>query len=222
MYDDDVEEERYIGSGVILSRKWIMSSSKSVKHRNGYYRNKDEIFVRVGSNYWSKHGSIHGIKEIVYLGNNETAVLCLISLKRQLPLIDLVQPVKLSHRRLIHDGKPLGYYGWKSSDDFPLRMRKKFIPASRTDVVVLDHNQCNEFSKNTSVPDSTFCCSETLKSLSCTHGIGFPLLDQQYLVGIHTEELCDSKYNATIHMFENVTIYYNWLEDIIPEIKIEN
>lgn len=216
-YDEDIEQQRYLGSGAILNHKWIMTSSKILRVNNGHFKQADGVFIRVGSDYWSEGGSVHEIKEIVYLGNKDTAPVSVISVTRSFPVSDLVQPVKLSRKRFISSHNSMGYYGWQSNDGLPLRMRKKRIASSQTGVDIVDNRECGEFNQTSDI----FCCREKLIPMFCTHNRGSPLLDGEYLFGIHVAKSCDPKYNSTLYVFENVVSYYSWLSAIVGDIAIE-
>lgn len=219
IYDEEVEEQRYLGSGVILNPKWIMTSCDVIRDtQNEHAKNAKGVFVRVGSDYWSKGGSVHEIKEIRYLGNKDTASLSLISVTPHCTFSDIVQPVIFNRKRVISKEKSLTYYGWQSNDELPLGMRRKYVRSSRTDVAIMDDRECREFNN---ASKNRLCCSERIIPMFCTHNRGAPLLNGEYLFGIHLAKSCD-KYNSTVHIFENVVSYYNWLRYVVGSIDIRD
>lgn len=213
VYDDNNEEQRYLGAALILSQTWLISSAEVVKNVRKKFKHSDGIYVRAGSNYWSKEGTVHEIDKInhdIDEGGKET-FLVFISVKEPFPKINTI--IKLSRKSALEQRSGVFImHGWKTSDDLPLEKRLKFKPSEKNQIRILSDNECDEVTGGLL---NVFCGVEIVPSDMCTNDLGFPLVQDNFFMAVQVHEYCDTNKNKAIHIFRDLSVYYDRLVDLI-------
>ncbi|KAF2883386.1 hypothetical protein ILUMI_22799 [Ignelater luminosus] len=211
VYVDDLNEQRYLCTAVILTFKWILSSSNCIKEEHtvssGIYR----IFVRAGSNYWIKGGSEHEIKRIV-AADSTTHTVTAIELQVEFPRLPSIRPVMLSTTSLYTNYGIAEMYGWRSNESLPLKYRKKYVKMVSELVIIYRDDICENIAER---QPHLFCAMEVKPQNDiCMYLRGFPLIRGKVLVGIDVGGICDHNRNITVHLIYEISYALNWLKGL--------
>lgn len=213
VYDDDNEEQRYLGAGLILSKMWVLSSAEVIKDIGKNFKSPDGIYVRTGSNYWSKGGTVHEIDKItqdIDEAGKET-FLVHIYVKEKFPKINTI--TKLSRTGALEQRSSIfTMFGWKVNDDLPLRKRFKFKPSEKKEIRILSDSECDDVTGGLL---NVFCGVEVIPSEMCTNDLGFPLLQDESVMAVQVHEYCDKEKNRAVHVFRDLSASYNRVVDLI-------
>lgn len=216
VYDDNYEEQRYLGAAAVMNPKWVLSSAQFVKDASKNFKRSEGLYVRAGSKYWSKEGLVHDIDQMIPVTGEEgeKTFLVLISLKQLFPEFDTIHIIKLGRKSVMAERSSslLTMHGWKTNDNLPLHKRLKFQPAESKEIKILRNSECDDVNEGLL---NVFCGVEVVPSETCTNDLGFPLLKENVLVGLQIHEHCDPENNTAVHVFQDIAVYYDRLVDLM-------
>lgn len=204
-YDDDLSEQIFIGTGVLVSRKWALTSSTIVKK---YINDLNKIQIRAISSYWSKGGIISDVDKIALaddIARETVAALRLTEL-----LSSLVNFVKLSFVTSYANSVVYSTYGWNANYSLALRLRRKYVSSIKAHVTAFDNDICPEITG-----PNKFCARPLFSTVyhPCYYEVGFAMLDKHdTLLGIKSGEIC--RKNQSVHIYHNVLPYAQWIKNI--------
>lgn len=203
-YDDDLSEQAFLGSGVLITYKWALTSSTTVME---YMDDISKIQVRGISQYWSRDGVLSDVKEIVLaeLGRKTIAALHLVTLLSN----DITFP-KISFERSYTNSAVYQIYGWNVNYNLALRLRKKHVSSIKIFVTAFNNDICPEITG-----EKTFCARPLYSSVyqPCYYETGFIMIDKfNTLLGIKSEEIC--RKDQSIHIYHNILDYADWIKNV--------
>lgn len=206
--NDDWIENTFAGSGVLVTRTWVLTVSSIVKK---HISNPLGIRIRAVSKYWNKDG-IYAIVDKIKLADyftEETMVL----LHLFESLGKTAVPMGLSSLTSITSGAKYAIYGWNVNHSLPQEQLIKNSKSIKTHVTMLhDNGACADLS----LENNTICgkASYTENYKPCYYELGFLLVDENSsLLGIKSGEFCESN-ASSIHMYHDVRPYAEWIKNI--------
>lgn len=201
-YDDDLYEQKFLGSGVLVTQKWALTTSTIVKHVS-------KIQVRITSSYWSTGGLTSDVNKIILADDFSTGTLAALRLTTPLPSSAI--PVKLSLGKVYTNNAMYPIYGWNVNYSLALRFRRKYASSIKVYVTAFDNDVCPEL---TTGPNQ-FCARPLYSTIyqPCYYEIGFALLDRyDTLLGIKSGEIC--RKSQSVHLYHNIANYVKWIKNV--------
>lgn len=204
-YDDDLSEQIFLGTGVLVTNKWALTTSTIV---NKYTFDRYRIQVRAGSGYWSKGGIVSDVDRVVLAEDSKKETIAALSLTASFS--NEISPIKISSHKFYTNNVVYPTYGWNANYSLALRLRKKHISSIKVYVTAFDNDICPEITEG-----KKFCARPLYSTVyqPCLYERGFAMVDRHnILLGIKSGEICSK--NQSVHVYHNVFLYVDWIRNI--------
>lgn len=201
---DKYNHFKYVCPVTILSKDYVLTAAECVKPSVHVLKH---MFVRVGSNSWSRNGMVHSIKEMKSSEptNNDAVVL----LKMMQPFVThpsiraiaLPRPIELTSLHV----KALS---WSGNYFTGYTLREKVAGVEEYKLLLFQNEQCQQEKKG----EKILCASEIYPRKYCFYDVGAPIFSGQNLIGVIVGWRCDS-FSSNMRFIANLFSYYNFLEN---------
>lgn len=203
-YDDDLSEEVFIGTGVLVTQRWALTSGTVVSK---YASDRPKIQVRAGSSFWCEGGFVSNVDKVILADVADKETIAAIYLTTSL---SHVIPVKVFPHKSYRNNVVFPTYGWNANYSLALRLRKKLISSIKVYVTAFDNDICPEITEG-----KKFCARPLYSTVyqPCFYEKGFAMVDRNnVLLGIKSGEIC--RKNQSIHIYHNIAMYVDWIKNI--------
>lgn len=213
LYNDvtDAKDMKFICFGTIISEKWLVSSSECMGSELFTVNMLDVLYIRVGSQFWSKKGVLHEIKQVIHPSVRESQLTLsptLIAIEVKYPFIKspLIQPIKIPNMSMFMERAEADVFSWHADSRIVYFHRKKNEPLHTYPMEIYKENDCGLYKNRRSV----FCGEELSSRDFCDYSKGGPVVKDNFLIGVHIAVNCSS--DKKEHYFTDIVHYYKWLK----------
>lgn len=202
---DKYNHFKYICPVTIISKNYVLTAAECVKPSIHVL---SHMFVRVGSNSWSRNGMVHSIKEIKNSDptNNEAIV-----------LLQMMQPF-VSHPSIQAITLPVSVkkntthvsaLSWSGNFFTSYHLRKKEAGIEEYKLLAYQNDQCAQEKKG----EIIYCASEIYPRKYCFYDVGAPIFDGQDIIGVIVGWRCDPS-AIQMRFIADISFYYSYIETI--------
>jgi hypothetical protein len=188
LYVDEETEQIFKCPAALLADGWALTVSGCIQ---------TEISIRVGSDYWSKDGTVKKVDKIVHSDDNK-----LVLLQFEGTGFDGAGIGR------VWSNKEVRLFKWDGGREVPLSKRRKYDEL--TGVNVGTYVKCN----GTSFAKVGLSCFVYAGNDQCGSTMVAPMIDEDnYLVGFHVGTTCDARGSSGYYV--DVNSYKEWIYGVL-------